>query len=144
MNAMELERFDPVFEEQPADYVQERIRLAKRRAQLEDEVERIKGEVAALDAKILAAWEQSETNRITAQGSTLYLYPRRYAKVLDEDALAAALRREGLGAIVKEGVNTSTLTATLKELADTAGLPESFAGIVELRQTTVLRQKNAG
>lgn len=123
--------------------VQERIGLAKQRAALEAEVDAIKQQIAALDARILEEWERSETNRVTAQGCTLYLHAQRYASVLDDVALPTALRDAGLGDIVKPTVNRNTLTATLKELADTSGLPDSLAGIVELRQTMVLRQRNA-
>lgn len=86
-------------------------------------LESLKGQRDAAGEVLIGVFERDGVNSLrSTDGRTVYLARELWARAADAEALTKALRANGLGDIVKETVNTQTLTSVVRE-HDKSGEP---------------------
>jgi hypothetical protein len=103
-----------------ADLVNEFIALDLARKAKEDDIDKLKEQLALLEAQLLERFENAGQQSFKSkQGVTVYIHRQLWAGAADGNAalLMETLRAEGLGVLVKESVNTQTLSAYVRECA---------------------------
>jgi predicted RNase H-like nuclease (RuvC/YqgF family) len=126
------------------DPVEERIRLATNKKTYEDAIDQIDERLKVLDERIIAEWMENETQNVKRLGQTLYLARRTWAtlnKELDKEEILAAIRAAGAGHTIT--VNSTSLTAWVKEQHDRGGVPPILDGKIEMVEKVGLRMKKA-
>lgn len=101
-----------------ADLVNRFIDLDEQRKRKEGEVDTIKEELALLEPLIMERFENAGMQSMkSAQGATIYIRRELWASAADgaELLLLESLKAIGLGDMVKEKVNTQTLSAFVRE-----------------------------
>lgn len=108
------------------------IRLADRIKELNAELDEIKAEHDALEAKLLDEWATEGITSIKLDDRTLYVSCRTYATFPQgKDAAVEVLKTGDHADIVQETVNSNTASALVRELTQDGGeLPASWVGII--------------
>lgn len=104
-----------------ADIGLQLVKLRREKARLESELERVKAKIAELDPRLLDWFTEVGMDRGTWDGMTLTQRRELWASVpagADVGKIKASLRRAGVdpAAIFKEGANTQTLSALIREM----------------------------
>jgi len=109
-----------------ADLVNRFIELDEQRKAKEGEVDAIKEELRLLEPLLMERFENAGMQSMkSAKGTTLYIRREIWAGAAEgaEELLLSSLKAVGLGDMVKEKVNTQTLSAYVREVEK-----ERFAG----------------
>lgn len=118
----------------------------EQKKELEDCVKALNAEIDALDAKLVQAMIDQETQSFNRAGKLFYIktVTRASAKAGEQERLYQWLKDNGYGDLVKETVNAQTLTGFAKELLDDNNdqLPEVLADMVNIyeKQTVAMRK----
>lgn len=137
--------------------------LHDRKARLETEIDEIKVQLAQLEPMLMDEFSQESVNKMTvtfpvvlapgvdgaapieaSMKATIYLERKLWCKIVDGDTprAIAALKAAGddWAVFVKEGFNSNTLSARLRE-SEKAGdpLPAALAGAIETSEVFSLR-----
>ena len=140
-----------------ADLVNEFIELDEQRKGKEGEVEKIKERMAELEPEIMKRFENAGMQSMKSkQGSTIYIRRELWSSAAEgsEVLLLEVLKSIGMGDLVKEKVNTQTLSAYVREIekdafngmvADPADiikvLPEQLQPVLKVTQKFSLRTR---
>ena len=124
--------------------------LKDRKATLEDELDEVKAQLAELDSQIQESFIEEGVQNIKVDGHTVFLYRQIWAKKADPEMstqeICDALGAAGLGDFVKEGYNTQTLSAWLREQEQPDGsfdLPLELQGIIEAAPKFEIRRRKS-
>lgn len=112
-------------ESQLDEMVAERVRLDKRRRELEAELEGISVACKALDGPILDIFADKQVQRMTVAGMTVYARTDRFVNKRKDVATADmldALRKAGLGDLCSETYQAAAVKSRVLEWLD-AGEP---------------------
>ena len=112
---------------------------------LDAELKRVKQELVSLEAQALEYLGEEGITSLRINGSTVYLSTSTYAS-LTEDKQAAMnfLKRAGVGDLVKESVNASSLAAWVRELRETEeGIPAALEQHIKVSEVTKLRMRSS-
>ena len=130
-----------------ADLVNEFIELEEQRKGKEGEIDKIKERLAELEPVLLERFEHAGMQSMKSQQGTV-IYVRRDlwagAKEGEEVGLLVALKEVGLGDMVKEKVNTQTLSAYVREEerdqfgSSVKATPEEIVGVLPAALRNVL------
>lgn len=113
----------------------------------EAEAKAVKDELLALEAELVEAYVDAETQSVNVDGKTIYLHRSVFAQRkegADADDVKAALLADGLSELVTETVNSNTLSAYVREATegdDSPGLPENLAAVIEPGERFGIRVK---
>lgn len=102
-----------------ADLVNRFIELSELRKTKEGEVDEIKDELALLEPQILERFENAGMQSMkSTQGQVVYVRRELWAGAQEgcDELLADALKRNGLGDLVRERINTQTLSSYVREV----------------------------
>jgi predicted nuclease with TOPRIM domain len=102
-----------------ADLVNEFIELDEQRKGKEGEVEKIKERMAELEPEIMKRFENAGMQSMKSKmGRTIYIRRELWASAAEgaEVLLLETLKAIGLGDMVKEKINTQTLSAYVREV----------------------------
>ena len=114
----------------------DRLKAARdRKKELDAESKEIGAQIEDLDRQLSEAMAEQEVDRFSRNGSFFYLSSRLFAgpKAGEKDAMIAALKANGYGALVTETVNANTLASFAKERmaeTETGELPGWLADVV--------------
>ena len=122
--------------------VSEFVDLTKQRRDLEAQVNVLKTELAAREERLVEEFGQAGIQNVkTATGQTVSLRREVYAKLVgDQKKSYTALRRAGLGDFIKEGVNTQTLSAYVRELEEV--LPKGLQPYIDVTEVFRMRMRS--
>lgn len=122
-----------------ADLVNEFIELEDQRKGKEGEIDKIKERLAELEPQIMERFENAGMQSMKSkQGTVIYIRRDLWAGAKEgaEVLLLEALKSVGLGDMVKEKVNTQTLSAYIREQekdqfgAAVSATPEEIIGVL--------------
>lgn len=121
--------------------------LLDRKEILEIESKKLTELIKQVRAELSAAMIDAEVERIGYNGYNYTVSEKvHYSKKADVDEkLFDVLREDGLGDIIRETVNTKTLEATMKDVAEKndGALPEQYRDLIsEYRYFDVSRRKS--
>lgn len=130
---------------------EEFARLTVKKRALEADLRAVEERLRGVEEVLSAQMIDSRTQRLTiglddaGVQVTLYLQRERWAKATDPEALAAALRANGLGAMIKpESVNTQTLSAYVREQVDGGmEIPADVSAAIEVTEAVRVRGRIA-
>lgn len=106
------------------------IALDARRKALDAELKDVTGRLEAMREPLLDQWIQEGVTSLKVDGHTVSLRRQVWARVVDRERIADALRREGLESLLTP--NSQQLSAWVREReAEGQPLPASFAGVVD-------------
>lgn len=142
-----------------ADLVNEFIELDEQRKKKEADVESIKDRLKELEPQIMERFENAGMQSMKSkQGTTLYIRRELWAGAAEgaEVLLLERLKAIGLGDMVKEKVNTMTLSAYVREVEKETfngqtvkpdeilkALPEPLQAAVSLNEKFSLRTRKS-
>lgn len=107
----------------------------------ENALKGINAEIDTIQARILDRWVDDGVDSMRVDGKTVSLRRSVYAKVLDREHIAEALREAGLESMLTP--NTNTLSAWLREREEREEpLPPSLEGIVGTYERFSLSVRN--
>lgn len=135
-----------------ADLVNEYIELDDQRKGKEGEVDKLKERMAELEPQIMERFENAGMQSMKSkQGTVIYIRRDLWAGAKEgaEVLLLEALKAVGLGDMVKEKVNTQTLSAYIREQekdqfgANVSAKPEEIIGVLPegLREAVNIMEK---
>lgn len=135
-----------------ADLVNEYIELDDQRKGKEAETEKLKERMAELEPQIMERFENAGMQSMKSkQGTVIYIRRDLWAGAKEgaEVLLLEALKAVGLGDMVKEKVNTQTLSAYIREQekdqfgANVSAKPEEIIGVLPegLREAVNITEK---
>ena len=112
------------------------------RRKLDSESKRLATEIAALDARLVEEFARTGIQNVkTASGQTVYLNREIFATLTgDLKKAKTALRRAGLGEFIKEGVNSQTLRAYVREMDEV--LPKGLLPFIDVTEIYRIRMRN--
>jgi response regulator RpfG family c-di-GMP phosphodiesterase len=112
------------------------------RRKLDSESKRLATEIAALDARLVEEFARTGIQNVkTASGQTVYLNREIFATLTgDLKKAKTALRRAGLGEFIKEGVNSQTLRAYVREMDEV--LPKGLQPYIDVKEIYRVRMRN--
>lgn len=122
-----------------ADLVNEFIELDEQRKGKEGEIDKIKERMTELEPQIMERFENAGIQSMKSkQGTVIYIRRDLWSGAKDgaDVLLLEALKSVGLGDMVKEKVNTSTLSAYVREQekeqfgANVTASPEEIIGVL--------------
>jgi hypothetical protein len=113
----------------------------------EAEAKALKDEADLIEAELIDAFTEAGTQAINIDGKTIYLHRSTFAQRkpgVDAEQVMAALVEAGAGDLIKETVNSQTLSSWYRELADAAEegrgtIPEPVAEVLELGERYSVR-----
>ena len=111
------------------------------RRKLDSESKRLATEIAALDARLVEEFAKTGIQNVkTASGQTVYLNREIFATLTgDLKKAKTALRRAGLGEFIKEGVNSQTLRAYVREMDEV--LPRGLLPYIDVKEVFRIRMR---
>ncbi len=123
------------------------IALARRLVELDSEldsvserVDALKEERAGIEAQLIEQYAMAGVQSMRVDGKSVYLRHDTYAKILDKDKLIPVLRRTKHGDIVKETVNSNTLSALVREIFDGQHkVPKAWDGVLTVSDKFSIR-----
>ena len=112
------------------------------RRKLDSESKRLATEIAALDARLVEEFARTGIQNVkTASGQTVYLNREIFATLTgDLKKAKTALRRAGLGEFIKEGVNSQTLRAYVREMDEV--LPRGLQPYIDITEVFRIRMRS--
>mgnify|MGYP003652855539 CR=1 FL=1 len=112
------------------------------RRKLDSESKRLATEIAALDARLVEEFAKTGIQNVkTASGQTVYLNREIFATLTgDLKKAKTALRRAGLGEFIKEGVNSQTLRAYVREMDEV--LPRGLQPYIDITEVFRIRMRS--
>ena len=112
------------------------------RRKLDSESKRLATEIAALDARLVEEFAKAGIQNVkTAAGQTVYLNREIFATLTgDLKKAKTALRRAGLGEFIKEGVNSQTLRAYVREMDEV--LPKGLLPYIDVTEIYRIRMRS--
>ena len=128
-------------EEKLSVLVAEYAQKTEARRKLDAESKRLATEIAALDARLVEEFAKTGIQNVkTASGQTVYLNREIFATLTgDLKKAKTALRRAGLGEFVKEGVNSQTLRAYVREMDEV--LPKGLQPYIDIKEVFRIRMR---
>ena len=125
--------------------VTEWLEAEHRKRGLDAELKRVKAELVNLESQALEYLGEEGITSLRINGSTVYLSTSTYASLNDDKAAAMdALKTAGVGDLVKESVNASSLAAWARELRETEeGMPAALEPHVKVSEVTKLRMRSS-
>lgn len=109
---------------------------------LEDQVKGLTAEIAELDARLSDEMLEAGLESFARNGRTFYLSTKTFAspKAGMSDELIIALKEHGSGDLVKESVNSSTLSAFVREMKENIGdeLPDWLTDVANVFEKTTV------
>ena len=129
-------------EEKLSVLVAEYARKTEARRKLDSESKRLATEIAALDARLVEEFARTGIQNVkTSAGQTVYLNREVFATLVgDLKKAKTALRRAGLGEFIKEGVNSQTLRAYVREMDEV--LPKGLLPFIDVTEIYRVRMRN--
>lgn len=123
------------------------ISLARRLVEIDAEqddlgskVSALKDERAGIEAQLIDQYAMAGVQSVRVDGKSVYLRHDTYAKILDKDKLIPVLRRTKHGDIVKETVNSNTLSALVREIFDGQHkVPKAWDGVLTVSDKFSIR-----
>ena len=116
------------------DYVETYREARAEKEAAQKELDDAKEAVRAAERDLVEKMVEDETTGIAVNGKSFSLVCKTQYSCLsdDTDELFGLLREDGLGDIVKEKVDSRTLSASMREIAEENGgeLPEKYQGII--------------
>ena len=132
----------PVSQAERIDTVMGRLNewadLHKAKKDLDATVENVKATMAALEDKILEEMGADGVTNVKMAQGTVYVHTQSFASIVQDKKVFAALRRAGWGDLVKNTVNTQSLSAVVRE----KGVPPSLEKHVTVHEKTSLRLRS--
>lgn len=117
------------------------LTLNAEKDELEARLKTVNSEREHITQTILDRWSEDGTQSIKLDGKTVYLRRSVYAKVLDREHVAEALREAGLDSMLTP--NTNTLSAWLREKEENGEpMPPGLDGIVGTYERFALGVRN--
>lgn len=111
------------------DSLKRLLALSAEKDALEAQIKTVNAERDRITQDILDRWSEDGTQSIKFDGKTVYLRRSVYAKVLDREHIAEAMREAGLDSMLTP--NTNTLSAWLREKEENGEpLPPALDGMV--------------
>jgi len=129
------------------DEVRELIELRERKRAIKGSLDEVDARIKFLTPRILDEFSRSGVQRITVDGRTIYqtakVWVSRAEGVLPDD-FHDLLREEGLGSLVKEGVNSQTISAWYREQRDLGEpIPDRLAEALKVSEVSDLGVRKA-
>ena len=127
------------------DAVKEWLRVERIKRDLDTELKKTRTELVSLEAQALEYLGEEGITSLRINGSTVYLSTSTYASLSENKAAAmAALKQAGVGDLVRETVNASSLAAWARELRETEeGIPAALEPHVKISEVTKLRMRSS-
>ena len=127
------------------DAVKEWLRVERIKRDLDTELKKTRTELVSLEAQALEYLGEEGITSLRINGSTVYLATSTYASLSENKAAAMnALKAAGVGDLVRESVNASSLAAWARELRETEeGIPAALEPHVKVSEVTKLRMRSS-
>ena len=143
-------RVDPTIE-----LLQKFIQLQYDKKGLEEELEEIKGSLKTISDQAIELMAENGVQKTTIEGNTVYIHEQIWASINPEDKEAAfeAMRANDLGDLIKETVNTNTLSSWVRDYIKETNegmmfieskdecVPEELRGHIKVSNVTQLRMR---
>ncbi len=111
---------------------------------LEAQAKSLKEEKDALEEILVAHFTENGVQSVRMDGKLVYLHIATFAMTPQgTDAAIEVLKATDYRDLVKPTVNSSALSALVRELKEQDAIPESFMGVIEPGERTSLRIKKA-
>lgn len=105
------------------------LELKAEKEEHENALKPIATEIEVLTARILDRWAEDGVSSMKVNGATVYMRRSIYARILDREHVAEAMREAGLDSMLSP--NTNTLSAWLREREENdEPIPPALDGIV--------------
>lgn len=118
------------------------LQRKEEKKKLENAVKGLTAEITDLDARLSDAMLEAGLDSFSGNGRTFYLSTKTFAspKAGMSDELISALREHGSGDLVKETVNSSTLSAFVREMKELNAdeLPGWLTDVVSVFEKTTV------
>jgi len=120
-------------------------RLNERIKDSEEFTKQLKAEYNEMADELMEEWMETGNTLTNCDGRTIHLHTYTFAKKLaDDEAVFAALRASGHGALIKGNVPAQTLASAVKEREEEDGhLPPEWDGIIEAGHKRSIRVRKA-
>lgn len=122
------------------------VALRRRVKELEAQAKGVKDEANELEQRLLDEFAQESVDRITVDGTTVYLRTQRFASIpegVTKEELVEALEADPHSrGLVSKNFNWNSVHAHVRELIGESGddpLPEHLQGLVKVTETFNLR-----
>jgi len=115
------------------------IKLDNEKKKLKKRLEEIESQKKTLQQDLIENLLDKEMTKISIAGKTVYINSIVRAKILDREQAITALREAGYHEFIKENFNTNSISALLRELQESEGIPELFKDAIEPVEVTDLR-----
>ena len=123
------------------DDLKQLLGLRQLKEQHEDALKGINAEIDTITARVLDRWTDDGVDSMCVDGKTISMRRQVYARVLDREHVAEALREAGLEHLLTP--NTNSLSAWLREKEEAQeSLPPCLEGIVGTYERFSLSVRN--
>ena len=123
------------------DTLKELLVLNAEKDQLEARLKEINAERDRITQHVLDRWAEDGVSSMKVDGKTVYMRRSIYARILDREHVAEAMREAGLASMLTP--NTNTLSAWIREKEENGEpLPPSLDGIVGTYERFALGVRN--
>lgn len=124
-----------------SDDIRDLLALRAKKEQHEEELRVINMQIDEITERVLDRWVDQGVDSVRVDGKTVSLRRQIYARVLDREQIAEALREAGVGHLLTP--NTNTLSAWLREReGNNEPLPPCLEGIVGTYERFSLSVRN--
>jgi len=126
-----------------SDLLAEYVTLTAEKRSLEAQVDRLKSTLATQEEVLLDLFAEAGIQNIkTATGQTVYTNREVYAKLVgDQKKAHTALRRAGLGDLIKQTVSSQTLRAYVREMDEV--LPKGLQPYIDVTEVYKMRMRSS-
>ena len=121
-----------------------RVELIKRG--LDAELKQVRTQLVTLEDAAIEYLAEEGITSVKMNGSTVYMQTQTFASLAeDKDAAMVAFKEHGLGDLVRETVNSSSLAAFVREMRETeeGGIPDELEPHVTVSEVTRLRMRSS-
>jgi hypothetical protein len=123
------------------DDLKQLLALRQLKEQHEDALKGINAEIDTIQARVLEQWANEGVDSMRVDGKTVSLRRQIYARVLDREHIAEAMRAAGIEHLLTP--NTNSLSAWLREKEEAQEpLPPCLEGIVGTYERFSLSVRN--
>lgn len=127
-----------------ADLLHDFKKLNVRKKILENELESIAEQIAAVKAKLMGKFEEEGVHSAKLEtGELIYIHAQYWAKPLEgfnRDDIMKALRAVGLDHLIKEDYNSNSLSAIIREMKkNKEEIPEELTTVLMIDPTYDVR-----
>ena len=110
----------------------EYLDVVKQLRALDKQTDELKARKTALEAELLEKWSAEGVDGMKLDGHALYIRDSAYASMPQgKDAAVALLQQTEHRDLVQLTVNSNSLSALVRELVATEGLPPDWGGVIE-------------